>query len=228
MLVEGGPANISSDPSIFPFPAWNTPKKTQNPEKDTFKKEWVKVLCKNPKMCFCLGEQFVWKWPLSRVQTSDCKHFFCSMLDILGRNKSLLRQCDIAGFLAIYSYFLSDISILPSENIRPPPLPSKKDNVEYFQMPASAWRLSRVGRRPKPKPNLGQNSRLLGSSAYPTVRGGGGDVSPQLERGKVNCEGKEEGAAAWMHEGEFAENDDSQAVLTTVAWGLWPSSKQRL
>ena len=110
------------------------------------------------------------------------------MLDILGRNKSLLRQCDIAGFLAIYSYFLSDISILPSENIRPPPLPSKKDNVEYFQMPASAWRLSRVGRRPKPKPNLGQNSRLLGSSAYPTVRGGGGDVSPQLERGKVNCE----------------------------------------
>ena len=139
------------------------------------------------------------------------------MLDILGRNKSLLRQCDIAGFLAIYSYFLSDISILPSENIRAPPLPSKKDNVEYFQMPASAWRLSRVGRRPKPKPNLGQNSRLLGSSAYPTVRGGGGDVSPQLERGKVNCEGKEEGAGAWMHEGEFAENDDSQAVLTTVA-----------
>ena len=49
------------------------------------------------------------------------------------------------------------------------------------------------GRRPKPKPNLGQYSRLLGS-AYPPVRRGGGDAVERAKvRGKVKREKKKEG-----------------------------------
>ena len=114
------------------------------------------------------------------------------------------------------------------------PLP-KKDNEEYFQMPADAWRgVGGGGGGRSPNPTLGSTLGFWAVPARPwdeeeamLVRGESERVD-KWEGGEERKRGRRRrrrsclNAWRWV---EQRENDDSH-VLTSVASGLWPP-KQR-